>query len=665
MTRKLHAATPFLRARLMATGSAAAMTVALAAGHAHAQDATAADPAPQDQDATTLTLDVPEVSVTASRTPTVLDAVGSSVTVIPREELQRRQVRFAIDALRYVPGTAPTEFDGGQGQVRLRGAQANQVLVLIDGVRVNNPAFGSEFNFGNLLAEDIERIEVLRGPQSALWGSDAIGGVISVTTRRGEGPTTGGAFVEGGSFGTVEVGGNVGGSGAGYSFSGNATHLNSNGINTVELPGADEPNSHSNTTLSFRGSVDVTDNFEISAVGRYLSAERELDSEGPPVTDNSSTREDADALGRVQADLTLFEGVWQHIAGIEILDDETNFIETQFPSSFEGEVFTVDYQTNVFVETPEFADADHVFTFYYERQRDSADSSSAFGSFSEDNTNNSFAGEYRLSLWDQVFLTSAVRVDNNDFFEDATTYRFTAAYVHPDRGTRVFGNYGTGVKNPTLFELFGFGTNFVPNPNLDPEEARGWEVGVEQPFLDNRFLVGATYFSSEIDDLITSAAVAGRPGFTTSVNLPGTTDIQGVEVTAGATIIDGLDVLGTYTYTDTEDPDGLPVLRVPEHAASLAVNYRFLGDRANINLGVIYSGERDDRNFALGQFPAPRVTVDGFTVVNVAGSYNLSDNVQIFARVDNLFDEDYQEIQNFETPGVSAFGGIRITLGPL
>ncbi len=608
---------------------------------------------------------VPEVVVSASRVPLPAKEVGSAVTIITAEDIERKQVRVVSDVLREVPGVAVSRSGtiGNFTQVRIRGAEGNQTLVIIDGVEVNDPSGGSEFDLGNLLAADIERIEVLRGPQSALYGSDAIGGVINIITKRGQGPTTASLSLEGGSFRTGQASASVRGGGDRYHFSLSGTGFTTDGVSVApESEGNSEADGHRNQTYNAKLGVTPLENLEIELFGRYVKSTVETDPQ-PAVAgivrtvDGDDETEITQRTGRAQVRYSLFDGAWEHILGAGINQEKADsFTNNALTFEADGEKTRFDYQTNVFFETPSVAEAMHSLTFLAEREDESQVTRSAFGGSDLDITNYGYAGEYRVGLWDRLFLSGSARRDDNDIFEDATTFRTTVAYLHNETGTRLHSSFGTGVKNPTLFELFGFGPNFVPNPDLKPEESIGWDIGVEQGFLDDRVSVDVTYFNNRITDLIQGAG-------NTAINLDGTSKIQGLEVTAEARLAEGLTFTGQFTYIDGQDADGIELVRRPKHLASANLAYEFLDGRAKLDLGIDYNGKQKDIQFS--NFFATRTTValDDFVLVNLAASYELIEGVDLYGRIENLLDENYQEVLGFSSPGIGAFIGIRTTIG--
>lgn len=611
----------------------------------------------------------PEVVVSASRVPLPAKEIGSAVTVITQEELKHRQVRIVSDVLRDVPGVAVSRSGpvGALTQVRIRGAEANQTLVLIDGIEVNNPAGESQFDFGNLLNAEVARIEVLRGPQSALYGSDAIGGVVNIVTKKPEAGFTVNGRGEAGSFATRDGLLNIGYGGERFYLSGTVDRFVTNGISAAdENDGNSEADGYDNTTARIKAGLKPFDFLEIDAVGLLVDSDRDDDASAPVVNiiDSDDESESLQRYGLASAKLTLFDGAWEHIGRASYIDTDTDFFDGTGTRIFtaEGEKAKVDYQTNIFLSTPELAEADHTLTFAAEREREEQFTDSPFSEpNSVDVVNYGYVGEYRVGLWNRLFLSGSLRYDDNDdLFDNETTYRGTAAYLHEETGTRLHGSVGRGVKNPTLFELFGSSPTFTGNPDLTAEENFGWDAGVEQSLFGDRVLLDVTYFNNRIDDLIQGAG-------NTAINLPGTSEIQGVEITASTEPLPGLRLDVAYTFTDGEDADGAELIRRARHIASLNVNYAFeVSERpANVNLNVRYNGEQDDTVFD-SFFPVQRrtVTLDNFTLVNLNASYEVYDGVELFARGENLLDDDHEEIFGFGSPGISGFAGIRIKLGP-
>jgi vitamin B12 transporter len=612
---------------------------------------------------------LPETVVTATRYPLPAATVGSSVTGITDEELREKQTRFVSDVLRDVPGVAVSRSGtfGATTRARIRGAEANQTLVIIDGVKMNDPASGDAFDFATLLASDIERIEVLRGPQATLYGSNTVGGVINIITKQGEPGLRGSARLEGGSFGTFDGEASIVGGTDLLNGHLGLSGLRTKGINTSRF--GDEEDSYSNVTLNGRVGFNPLDNLDVQGSLRYVDTNLEFDGFGTDTVpgtnviipgDADEESESARLSGRVQGTLTVLDGKWDHRVGFSGLKTSNDFLQNgEKTSFFDGNKTIFDYQSNLFLETPTIAQATHVLTFLIEHQNQ--DGENVQGDLPEI-VNTGFVGEYRVGLWDRFFVTGGARYDDNSEFEDFTSPRVTAAYLHRETATRLHGSWGKGVQNPTLTELFGFFDTFVGNPDLEPENSEGWDVGIEQSLLRGRVVGGVTYFNNQIQDFISSELVPSL-GQSRPINLPGTTEIQGVEVSLKATIMDNLTFTGTYTYTDGEDPDGAELVRRPKHTASATFNYGFLANsqganRANVNLNIRYTGEQQDDIF-LTTFERQRTTLDSYTLVNLAGRYEIFPGIEAFARIENLLDEEYEEVFGFRSPGIGAFGGLR------
>lgn len=614
------------------------------------------------------------VVVTASRIPVPLKSVGSSITVINSEQIARRAAPFIYDLLQSVPGTDVSRSGGigANAQIRIRGAESNQTLVLIDGVEANDLSLGSEFDFAHVLTDDIERIEVLRGAQSSLWGSDALAGVVNIVTREGSGPARVSGFASAGSFGTFEAGGGISGGGDSYHFSLSGQYLDSGGTNVAESGSEDE--GYENATLSLRGGYSPHEVLELDLAVRHTDNTKEFDpSEFPsfrPV-DGDRYTEAGQTYARAEARLSLFGGAWRHTLGGGITStDNDNYTDGREDSSTQGRKTRVDYQTSVRFETPRFAEAAHTVIFaveYEEEQFTQRGAPTIFGDPNQDQALDSlsFVTEYRIDLWDQLFLSGAVRRDDNEAFADATTYRATGAYVHPRLGTKLHFSYGTGVKNPTFSDRYGFTPDtFFGNPNLSPEESEGWEIGIRHAFLRDRVGFEATYFNEELKNEINGFFFdPGLPPFGgfTAVNVDGISEREGVELLFEVHPSAALSLTGSYTYTDSTEPDAsgkqIREVRRPKHVWSFNGNYAFMDGRANLNLNADYTGRQKDFDFST--FPATVVELDDYVIVDLAVRYRLSDRLGVFARAENLFDADYQEVFGFETPGIAVFAGIR------
>ncbi|WP_185983283.1 TonB-dependent receptor plug domain-containing protein [Aureimonas mangrovi] len=611
------------------------------------------------QEAAPFSLQLDEVVVSANLVPTPLTKVGSAVTAVEGEELEHRQTRLVSDVLREIPGVAVNRAGpvGQFTQVRIRGSESNQTLVLIDGIRVNDPSADSEFDFAHLLAQEVERVEVLRGPQSALYGSDAIGGVINIVTRRGSGAPTVRIRAEGGSFGTAMGQASVSAGDETYDFIASGAGYRTDGISIAsEARGNSERDGYENATGFAKLNLRPSEIFELSLVGRYVDYKADGDDffGGIGAVDADIETDGKQFFGRAEGKLSLLDGRWDHIFGLGYTRNERDTTTETTPYGFTGETRRVDYQTNFSFDTPALFDTTHISTFAIQHEENSAVSENAFSSFDRTIDTTGFVGQHQVTFADRLSLTGSLRHDDNDIFEDADTYRLTGAYSFLETGTKLRASFGTGVKNPTLYELYGYSEDYRGNPDLQPEEARGWDVGIDQTLWDGLAFIEATYFDQRIENLITGSGQ-------TSINLPGESKIDGVELGLTLQLLDGLTARAAYTRTNGEDADGDELVRRPRDIASLNLDYRFgEEERAGVNLGIIYNGSQKDLFF--DEFFASQVVeLDSYVLVNVAGSYRLTDNAEIYGRVENLFDEGYEEVFTYGTPGRAAYAGLNLT----
>ncbi len=629
---------------------AGAAVAALTAQGAHAQDGATEDSFADD--------DV--IVVTGSLIPRPASEIGSAVTVLEADRIEATQTVIISDVLRSVPGLAVnrTGQQGGLTQVRIRGAEGNQTLVYIDGIEAANPVFG-EFNFANLVSADIERIEVLRGPQSALYGSEALGGVISVFTK-GPGEGFNSEFeAEGGSFGTFRL---FGGMGYGSDIGGvrvSAQYYTTDGESVS--PTGSEDDGFENITANLKGNVLLMDRFTVEGVVRYAESEAESDEQEfsfGTVVDSADSSETEDLLGKIDITGPLLGDWLMGRAFIAYADTEVVNLDGGAETSFSrGD--RIDYGLHLTGQRS-YGPYDLSLTAAVEHEEVEFENVNQ----QRDDSQTSLIGEYNLGVDDRLFASAAVRHDFNDVFDDATTYRFSAAFLMPAYGTRFHASFGEGITDPGFNERFGFDPDtFIGNPDLVPERSQGWDIGVTQSFFGGRALVDVTYFNADLEDEIQSTFQFIDGQFISSVdNIPGESEREGVEVYLMANLLGGLTFDAQYTYLDATGADELVEVRRPEHTAAANITYTGLEERLTVNLGVDYNGEQEDLFFGFADPDfTPRKTLDAYTLVRLSGSYKLTDYLQVFARGENIFDEDYTEVLGFSTPGAAFFAGVRAT----
>ena len=606
-----------------------------------------------------------ELVVVGSRLPTEGFKIGRAMTVL--DELQIRDLGYSsgADLFRFVPGVAVSRSGGfgGQAQLRVRGAEANHKVVLIDGIDVSAAGSG-EFDFSSLLTTDIERIEVLRGPQSGLYGSNAMAGVISIHTKSPKEGFAGDITVEAGShdtqLGSFSIAGGNSAVQGRLSYTERRTEFDLSEDDSVI---GSEDDEDKNQTLSGQLKVNVTESFDINFFGRLTNKETDTDGfdfsggpqQGLPV-DNDSYSDTEDQTFGLVANLELAGGHSVSQFAIEHTDTELD------GGSFGSEAERKQYRFNTTWQWNDSASVVHRTTLFLQHEEESFKNPYPFDPSQVPEQERDLFGyglEHRIEIKDSLFINGNLRQDDNDDFEDETTYSLDVAYVLNDGDTRLHASYGRGVTNPTFFEQFGFVPgSFVGNPNLKPEKSTGWDVGVEQRFADGDWVVDLTYFDADLEDEIQDA-------FPSVANVSGDSERSGFELAASYQAGENTFVSFEYTYTDADEPGGEEVRR-PKHKGSLNVAQQLLNDRLRLTGGVVYNGEQRDndfRNFFTNGFVAERTELDSYVLVNIGANYQVTDNVDVYLRVENLFDEEYEEVIGFATPGSSVYGGVRIRLG--
>src|SRR3989440_4824751 len=606
-----------------------------------------------------------EIVVSATKIETPISQIGSSVTVITADEIALNQERSLPDVLRPVPGLniVQTGGPGGKTSVFMRGSNSNHTKVIIDGVDANDPSQDGVFDFGQVLTSDIAQVEVLRGPQSSLYGSDAIGGVVNIVTKTGEGPPQFTGRVEGGSFDTFNQSASVRGSVSRFRYSFNVAHFLADDTPVTPLdllpPGRKRINdSYENITVSTKFGVDLTDIFSIDFVGRYTDSTLFFTGEDfsffPSVPAASQSEQNARQLfTRGDARLVLFGGAFKNRIGVAYTNYRTviQAPDTGFglpPENINhGDRIKFDWQGNI-----ELGKSNALILGVEDQEDRLIDSP-----ISAENDNVAGFAELQSEIVPGLFNAASIRHDDNDRFGGKTTWRIAPAYLIPNIGTKLKASYGTGFKAPSLTQLFvSFPAfNFFANPDLQPEESEGYDFGFEQPLAGDRLRFGATYFHNDIKNLINANAT-----FTSLENV-GQATTQGVETFISVAVTDRFKVRGDYTYTDAvDDTTGLELLRRPKHKASVTASW-LPTDRLSFSATALYVGSQVDGNRS---FSIQRLDTDPYFVVNLAANYDAGKGVTLFVRIDNVFDERYENPTGFQRPGLGVFGGASFTWGP-
>lgn len=605
------------------------------------------------------------VSASRANQPLASENYTGSVTVLSASDLQDRQTRDIADILRDVPGVA-VGGTPGLTQLRLRGSEANHVLILADGIELSNPFYG-ETDIGTLQAEPGARIEVLRGPQSALYGSDAIGGVVAYQSASGCERTGFGGYGEAGSHATVNGSSRLGLCGEGSDLAMTATWVSTDGAPNA-IDGARDIGRDS-LTLSGKGSVEIAPGAELHAAARFLRTEgdfnnQDFDPTSPTfgyVIDSPGYRYENEAIyGLLGARFGTLEGRWTHDLSGQLADVQRDtFGPFERESGNVGQRLKASYVSSIGFGGPDVAHRLTVAADYErERYRNTDPSGYAFvGARSASNVG--LVGEYRFES-PEFDLSAALRHDVSNRFADATTFRL-AGGARIASATRLRAAGGSGIKNPGFYELYGYvDGRFIGNPGLRPEKSEGWEVGIDQSFAKESVRLSATWFEETLKHEIFTAYPP--PDFTaTPANRASKSARRGLEFALRADLGRGWSLDAAYSWLDAEE-DGTSEVRRPGDIASLVLSWQAPGDRFSATIAVRYNGETDDLAFTDPSFVPVRTTLEDFTLVGLNAAYRLSERVELFGRIENLLDEEYQQVFGFVSPGRTAVGGVRVAL---
>ncbi|OMG59415.1 TonB-dependent siderophore receptor [Brevundimonas sp. ZS04] len=607
---------------------------------------------------------VEDVVVTANRSAQPIERVGASVTVLTQAAIEARQTPAMVELLAQTPGVSFTR-NGGVGTstgVNIRGAESQHTVVLIDGVKLNDPSSTQGgFNFGNLLVGDTARIEVLRGAQSTLWGSQAIGGVVNIVTAEPTEALQGSLDAEVGARGTTYFRGGVGGANERLSWHLAASRYDTDGFSAFAK--GTEDDGYANTGLSGRLNVKVTDAVSLDLRSVWSSGRNDFDAFNGDSREYGKTQE---LVAYAGLNFDLLDGRFRNRIGYAHTDtDRRNFnpdnkVQT-LTFDAEGQNRRWEYQ-GAFA----FTEALNA-TFGLEHEKSEMKTRSpgdwnpnpAFGR-GEAELNSAY-GQVQWTVLDGLTLTGGLRYGDHAQYGDNLLGQVAAAWALNEGDTVVRASWGQGFRAPGLYELY----SEYGNLNLQPEEFDSWEIGVEQRLFD-RAVVSATYFNRQADneiryngcstpstDPLCTVNGAGRWGYYRNVQK---TEAQGVELVGRMDVTERLNVSANYTWTDAKSAsgatDGKRLTRRPEHMANFAADYAFaFGLKTGV--AVRYVGEtfNNDTN---------TVKVDAYTLVDLRASYPINDTLEVYGRIENAFDEDYQTVLNYGAPGRGVFGGVRV-----
>ena len=594
-----------------------------------------------------------------------LNRVGSLATVVTRQQIQQMQATSLLDVLRRVPGVDVVQ-SGGLGQtasIFIRGMNAEHTMVLVDGIEVNDPISpGRTFNFPDQISLDsVDRIEILRGPQSQLYGSDAIGGVINIITETGADKTAMYVRTQGGAYGTVQgdadVRGNIGKDKFRYTLHG--MKIRSNGYSAASSRyGNPERDGFQNNVLTGRVSMQPLPNVSMNFLSTYANSKTDLDNFGGYGGDdpNYQFRNKSLLLGG-RSRVTLLNNKFEQITRFSVSNQwrrtQNDFnpgdpFSNSERSRYNSHLVKIDNyhvnETNTLTGgaeiTNERGDLRNNYQF-------------SFGGFNNDFANHTatnvglYFQDY-IQLCSRWYTTAGVRWDEYNRFGHATTYRGASTFLIPETGTTLRTSYGTGFKAPTLYQMYAV----EGNQNLNAEKSKGWDVGVEQKLFRNSLVAGATYYHNGVDHMIQYNDA------TFLYQNIGKAQMKGSEVYTTWTPCRWLTTRASYTATIARnlvtDQD---LVRRPRNKFSINMNIHPT-EKFNLYLDITHIGVRSDLNFA--NYPVTTTKLNPYTLINLALSYKLTKNCTVFGRLMNILDTPYETVKGYGSPRIAAYGGFQL-----
>lgn len=619
--------------------------------------------------------------------------IGTAVSVVTAHDIAAQKSRTMADVLAAQPGLTVSTIGGvgGVTDVRIRGNDSRNTLVIIDGVEVNTTK-DSSFDFSNLSPDDIERIEIIRGPMSGLYGSGAAGGVINIETKGARGPLALEARSEFGSFGTRDVYARLsGGNDLGFI---SASAQKRDVLGFVVAPGGTLKEGTNLTTYGLRAGLMLSPTAKLDMTLRLADKRAAITGFGDDfpsaintlavASDEYSTLIQRSALGGVRLSWDQLGGaLTQELKANASRDVSANRIAPIFgflggtlsDSRDVGTRTTYGYSATYRLPASEVF-GKHALTGSLQSQSETFQTISDgayFFPFNGDGVVHerhalSGAAEWRGTFLDRLALTATGRRDVNDTFVNFNTWRTSASYDWKELGLRPHASLGTSVKLPGMYDQFGSNTlQFEANPNLRPETSRGYDVGIEETFLGGRLVLDQTYFSSLVKDQFGQFFDPANNFAVQTINLPGVSTRRGIELSSRYQITPALFLGLAYTYTDSRTPSGSPVVRVVPHGFRADVRYLFDEGRGTVAIAAVNNSRTPDNAFWNdgAHFGSTVVDLQPYWLAQIAASYKLQPNVEIYGRIENAFNANYQQVYGYQTAGFGAYAGVKIKFDDL
>lgn len=611
-----------------------------------------------------------KITVTANRIEKSTKKVAASTTVITGEELEKFKLNTLYEALREIAGLDTIQ-NGASGQTAslfIRGANSSHTKIMLDGTELNDPMDPNRsFDFSHLFTENIDRIEIIRGPQSTLYGSDAMAGVIHIITRQEQGKPHFHLSSMGGTYDTLQGKGEISGSTEKLSYSLGASYFKTSGFSAASsrYEGNTEKDGYQNTTFSGKLGFQLKENMDLHFSMRKIDAKTDIDNNGGDYGDDPNNTGDYDLIFLKGGFRGLFmKNRWETKIDVSYADSLRKYINptdthhpySSYKSEYKSHIFKIDFQNNLFLHESNTL----IFGLEFDKEYGSSfyESQSFYGpyesEFPEKNASNvGIYAQDQMNLDDSFIASVGARYDNHSTTGNSLTYQIAPLYILNSTGTKLKATFGTGFKAPSLYQLYAPATFYGPigNTELQPEKTLGWDAGIEQELLGGRLLVKATYFTNNYKDLIDYDYTKGY------INI-GKASSKGAEFILNSIPVKDMTFSASYTWCEAVDErTEQALLRRPEHKASMRMGYDGL-KKTHITVSLLYVGEREDSYFQ--DYQTTRVTLPEYTLCNASVSYDLFKYAQFFLRWDNIFNTDYEYIKGYAAPGFSVYGGVKL-----
>ena len=613
----------------------------------------------------TLNSELTEITISANKYETSLFRTASSISVISSKQISESQNNSVVDLLKTIPGVSVSQ-QGGTGKlssVFMRGANSNFLLVMIDNVEINDPSSSNNgFDFSVLQTSDIDRIEIVRGPQSTLYGSEAAAGVINIITKSGKGDPKFSLRGEGGINNFYNGSISANGESSGFNYLLNFSRLQTDAISSIK--GKDfETDGYTNNSGFVKLGYEIMNNLSVSFSYKYSDSETDLDQSEKGGDDPNFTSDLKSHLFSLNLRGTFLDGKWESFVRGSIYTNEINALDefdfahpaTSSKSNYSGNRLSFNWQNNI-----KLVD-NNLITIGIDHKNDEAESNyHSEGSWGPFDSNFPKTGISTSGIYLQDFITyknfsatAGFRYDNNEKFGSVSTFRIAPMYFVKETNTKLKGTYGTGFKAPSLFNLFA---PLYGNIALRPEKSEGWDLGFEQFLFNNKLVVGLTYFNMQFEDML------GFDETFKSINI-NEAETKGFEAMLSFNDFYGFSLNTSYTYNETynvstPELSDEQLIRRPKN--QLALNLSYNNKNLNMSITVKNSGEKFDNDFS--QFPTARIALKGYTLVDLKAAYSITEFLSLHGRIENLFDEQYEDILFYGTMGRAGYLGFEFNL---